>query len=83
MVPYTFADGLRVPEGSYICTPHHAVHNDEKHYPGGAEFDGFRFHKYRQELAEKDPNSKKYEKAGLWTSTTSKQLFFGYGRHAW
>ncbi|EWC48662.1 hypothetical protein DRE_01884 [Drechslerella stenobrocha 248] len=82
MDSYSLGNGTVLPVGTQVCMPHHAVHNDPN-IPlyANPEFDGFRFHRVRDDLLAKNPNDPQAHKAELWTSTSTHQLFFGNGRH--
>ncbi|EZF76664.1 hypothetical protein H105_02018 [Trichophyton soudanense CBS 452.61] len=43
MVPYTMEDGCHIPAGNWIAIPQLALMRDEKIWPNGKEFEGFRF----------------------------------------
>ncbi|EFQ99667.1 hypothetical protein MGYG_02680 [Nannizzia gypsea CBS 118893] len=43
MVPYTMEDGCHIPAGHWIAIPQLALMRDEKIWPNGKEFEGFRF----------------------------------------
>jgi cytochrome P450 len=72
---YTFADGLKLPQGETIATPVVGVHMDEKFYDNPHEFDGFRFSKMREQKGE----SAKHHSV----NTSTEFLAFGHGIHAW
>ncbi|EGD98143.1 hypothetical protein TESG_05529 [Trichophyton tonsurans CBS 112818] len=43
MVPYTMEDGCHIPAGNWIAIPQLALMRDDKIWPNGKEFQGFRF----------------------------------------
>lgn len=72
--PYTFSNGLHVPEGTYIFTPNSPVLQDERFYDEPGRFDGFRFVRMRE-------NAKRKASCPL-TATSEHSMHFGIGRHA-
>jgi cytochrome P450 len=74
--PFTFSNGVTVPQGTLISVPSSVVHKDEEIYPNPKEFDGFRFMKVRERNVEA---MARYQAL----STSADHLTFGYGRHAW
>ncbi|KAK6508144.1 hypothetical protein TWF506_010246 [Arthrobotrys conoides] len=82
MIPYTLGDGTFLPVGTQVCMPHHSVHNDPniKIY-SDPTFDGFRFHKIREEMLQQNPKNTQAHRTELWTATSTQQLYFGNGRH--
>ncbi|KAK6350289.1 hypothetical protein TWF696_006520 [Orbilia brochopaga] len=81
-VPYKLGDGTFLPVDTQVCMPHHCVHNNPN-IPlyANPDFDGFRFHKHREELLETESNRTQASRTELWTATSDQQLFFGNGRH--
>ena len=75
MKQYTFADGLKLPQGETIVVPIIGIHMDEKFYDNPFEFDGFRFSKMREQKGE----SAKHHSV----NTSTEFLTFGHGVHAW
>ena len=75
--PFTFSNGVTVPAGTLVSIPASATHRDERIYPNPDEFDGFRFAKLRE--SEGNRMASGYQTV----SSSSKQLAFGLGRHAW
>ena len=75
MRPYTFANGVTLPEGVLIAVPVGSVHGDESIYQNASEFDGFRFSKLR----ELDDEGGKHH----CSKTGIEFLNFGHGHHAW
>ena len=74
--PFTFSNGVTVPEGTLIAAPTGAIHKDGEIYPNPEEFDIFRFAKLR----ERDGHVVAGYQA---TSTSAEYLPFGCGRHTW
>ena len=72
---FTFSNGLRIPEGTYVFTPNAPVLFDEKHYPDAQQFDGYRF--YRLGRVTGRPLDYKF------IAANTKYLQFGDGRHIW
>ncbi|KAE8362725.1 cytochrome P450 [Aspergillus caelatus] len=70
---YTFSNGLRIPEGTFVFTPNAPVLFDEKHYPDARQFDGYRF--YRLGRVTGRPHDYKF------IAANPKYLQFGDGRH--
>ncbi|KAB8259857.1 cytochrome P450 [Aspergillus pseudonomiae] len=70
---FTFSNGLRIPEGTYVFTPNAPVLFDEKHYPDAQQFDGYRF--YRLGRVTGRPLDYKF------IAANTKYLQFGDGRH--
>ena len=72
--PFTFSNGVIIPEGTSVAVPITAIHTDGEIYPNPEKFDGFRF----ANLREHDEVS-----GQQLVSTSADYLTFGYGRHAW
>ncbi|KAE8329207.1 cytochrome P450 [Aspergillus sergii] len=70
---FTFRNGLRIPEGTFVFTPNAPVLFDEKHYPEAWQFDGYRF--YRLGRITGRPLDYKF------IAANPKYLQFGDGRH--
>ncbi|KAE8316939.1 cytochrome P450 [Aspergillus transmontanensis] len=70
---FTFSNGLRIPEGTFVFTPNAPVLFDEKHYPDAQQFDGYRF--YRLGRVTGRPLEYKF------IAANPKYLQFGDGRH--
>ncbi|KAE8420539.1 cytochrome P450 [Aspergillus pseudocaelatus] len=70
---FTFSNGLRIPEGTFVFTPNAPVLFDEKHYPDARQFDGYRF--YRLGRVTGRPHDHKF------IAANPKYLQFGDGRH--
>ncbi|KAF3904126.1 hypothetical protein AA313_de0202657 [Arthrobotrys entomopaga] len=81
-VLYTLGDGTLLPVGTQVCMPHHSVHNNPD-IPLYADpsFDGLRFHNIREAILKENPDNKQAYRTELWTATSTRQLFFGNGRH--
>jgi hypothetical protein len=77
--PFTFSNGVTVPAGTYVAVPMNAAHRDERIYANADGFDGFRFTKLRE--SEGDAPTSRHH--GHMVSTSTEQLSFGLGRHAW
>jgi cytochrome P450 len=75
--PFTLSNGLTIPAGTLVAVPLHAIHRDEEIYPNPEEFDGFRFSKLREKEGGVTATSHQA------VSTSTEQLAFGLGRHAW
>ena len=72
--PYTFSNGVTLPEGATVTAPIGAIHMDDGIYPNAETFDGFRFSRMREQA----------ESARLHAANTSSEfLYFSHGRHAW
>ena len=76
--PFTFSNGVTVPAGTFVAVPASAAHTDERIYPNADKFDGFRFSKLRESEGGSMTSSRLQA-----ASTSSENLMFGYGRHAW
>ena len=75
MKPFTFSNGLTVPKGVEIGVPTIPLQFDDTVYENPTQFDGFRFHRSREQAGE----SSKYH-----ASTSSvNYVHFGHGHHAW
>ncbi|KAM4059004.1 cytochrome p450 [Hirsutella rhossiliensis] len=72
--PYTFSNGLHVPEGTYIFTPNSPLLQDERFYEDPTRFDGFRFARMRDDS--------KLKASCPLTATSEQSMHFGIGRHA-
>ncbi|KAF7360218.1 Cytochrome p450 [Mycena venus] len=71
---FTFSDGSTVPAGTLVGIPVLAEHHDEANYPGGCEFDPFRFSRMREQAGQ----GTKHQMVSL----SADFLSFGIGRHA-
>ena len=73
--PFTFSNGVTVPAGARIGAPTIPLQFDETVYENPNQFDGFRFHKLR----EQEGDAEKHQ-----ASTASiNYLHFGLGHHVW
>jgi cytochrome P450 len=77
MRPFTFSNGVTVPAGTLVAVPACAIHRDEGMFSNPDEFDGFRFSKLRERDGDAVTNRHQV------ISTSTEQLAFGLGRHAW
>ncbi|KAM0209061.1 hypothetical protein ACHAQD_011375 [Fusarium lateritium] len=71
------SDGTKLPAGTRIAVPSHAMLQDSAHVSGAVpptEFDGFRYSKIRSDST----NAQKY----LFSMTDASNMAFGYGRYA-
>jgi cytochrome P450 len=74
MKPYTFSNGVTLPEGVTATAPIGPIHMDDLIYPNAEKFDGFRFSRMRDQS-----DSAKFHAA----NTSNEFLYFSHGRHAW
>ncbi|KJZ73001.1 hypothetical protein HIM_07573 [Hirsutella minnesotensis 3608] len=72
--PYTFSNGLHVPQGTYIFAPNSPLLEDERYYKDPKAFDGFRFARMR--------NNPRLKASCPLTATSETSMHFGIGRHA-
>ncbi|PFH59494.1 hypothetical protein XA68_12254 [Ophiocordyceps unilateralis] len=72
--PYTFSNGLHVPQGTYIFTPNSPLLEDERFYKDPGQFDGLRFARMRNDV--------KLKASCPLTSTSEHSMHFGIGRNA-
>ncbi|RCI07490.1 hypothetical protein L249_4531 [Ophiocordyceps polyrhachis-furcata BCC 54312] len=72
--PYTFSNGLHVPEGTYIFTPNSPLLQDERFYKDPDRFDGLRFARMRNDV--------KLRASCPLTATSEHSMHFGIGRNA-
>ncbi|KAF8876321.1 cytochrome P450 [Infundibulicybe gibba] len=82
MVPFTFSDGTVIPPGTLIVAAPTVTHLDDVAYENPSDFDGFRFSKMRERLANGGGDAGADEKRFRLTSTSLDYLSFGGGRHA-
>ena len=75
--PFTLSNGMTIPAGTLVSIPASAIHRDEISYLNPDDFDGFRFAKLRE--SEGDTVTSRYQAI----STSSENVPFGLGRHAW
>lgn len=79
-LPYTFKDGLHIPQGTYVCLPVYAIKNDPEHTRDPEIFDGLR--NYRLLLEKRNADGEKASKEYAFTSPSQTALGFGYGKSA-
>lgn len=72
MVPYTMEDGCHIPAGNWIAIPQLALMRDEKIWPNGKEFEGFRFVDEQGDASE-----------SRFTHPSHEFPFWGSIKHAW
>lgn len=72
---FTFSDGLRIPQGSWVCVPHRAMMRDERYFQQADRFDGRRFLK--------NFASKEEEEAARLSTRTDSWMVWGAGRITW
>ena len=75
--PFTFSNGVTIPEGTLISLPTKATHMDEILYENPNEFDGFRFAKLRESEGDAVTNRHRL------ISASATNLSWGLGRHSW
>nr|BBD84642.1 putative cytochrome P450 [Cordana terrestris] len=73
--PFTFSNGLHIPKGSWMGTPHSPLFQDERYYSDPERFDGLRFARMRNS---EDPQIRR---ECLLTATSEHSMHFGHGRH--
>jgi cytochrome P450 len=73
---FTFANGLHIRKGTYVCMPTFAIENDASNTSKPQEFDGLRSYRLREELG--DPNREEHQ----FSSYEKTVLNFGYGKAA-
>ena len=73
---HTLSDGKVLPRGMHIAVPSAAMGLSTNWHENPDKFDGFRFHRMRQEEASRSPN------AYLFSTTSLKTMTFGHGRYA-
>ncbi|PHH78826.1 hypothetical protein CDD80_6197 [Ophiocordyceps camponoti-rufipedis] len=72
--PYTFSNGLHIPQGTYIFTPNSPLLEDERFYADPSRFDGLRFARMRNDV--------KLRASCPLTATNEHSMHFGIGRNA-
>ncbi|KAF2478184.1 putative cytochrome P450 [Lindgomyces ingoldianus] len=77
---FTFANGLHIPKGTYVCMPTYTIENDPAHTPNPTTFDGFRSYRVRQAL--QDSQHQKEANEYQFSSFGKTVLNFGYGKAA-
>ena len=92
--PYTFANGLHIPEGAYVCMPTYAIENDATHTPNPGQFDGLRSWRLRQDNHEagsqdqgktnedNQADARDHDAHRFTTAVDPTALNFGYGKSA-
>ena len=75
--PFTFSNGVTIPEGTLISLPTRATHSDERNFENPDEFDGFRFAKLSE--GEGDAVTSKHRVSSM----SAQNLAWGLGRHSW
>ena len=50
--PFTFSNGMTIPADTLVALPLYAIHEDDEIYPNPEEYDGFRFSKLREKVAD-------------------------------
>jgi cytochrome P450 len=73
---YTFASGLTVAKGSFVCASAYTAHHDEHLYKNADQFNPWRF-------VDSDEANGNNAGASQYVSTGPGFLSFGYGRHVW
>jgi len=73
--PFTFSNGVTIPEGTIVSVPASTIHMDENIYSNPEQFDGFRFSKAR------DMGGDIMMASHSAVSTSPEYLVFGLGRH--
>jgi len=72
MVPYTMDDGGHVPAGNWLAIPQLTLMRDERIWPHGKDFEGFRF-----------INEDKGASESRFTHPSHEFPFWGSIQHAW
>ncbi|KAI1499403.1 putative cytochrome P450 [Biscogniauxia marginata] len=84
--PHTFANGLHVPRGTFVCMPIAAIENDPAHVRRPEVFDALRYYRMRQEAAATAAGAQDEHGVAArefdFSSPTRTALSFGYGRTA-
>lgn len=80
--PYTFANGLHIPKGTYACLPTFAIENDPAHTPNPEVFDGLRSYKRRRQIWKKGNKLERNDEEHQFSSAEHNILNFGYGKSA-
>lgn len=91
MRTYVFNDGTEVPQGAIVSATQTATQLDDAYYEHAEKFDGFRFSKLREKVADQEKQDI-HEETGealeedwkyRYTGTGIGFLAFGGGRHVW
>lgn len=77
---YTLSDGKVLPKSCWIAVPAGPLMLTQSQFPNPQEFDGFRYHRMRQEGTEESKTAA--AKTSQFTSTGQYSLVFGHGRFA-
>ncbi|ORY11853.1 cytochrome P450 [Clohesyomyces aquaticus] len=75
---FTFATGLYIPKGTYVCMPTYTIENDPSHTTNPSVFDGLRSYRIRQSV----PEGSKEADDQQFSSFGKTVLNFGYGKAA-
>jgi cytochrome P450 len=68
---------MTIPAGTLVSIPMRATHADESIFENPDEFDGFRFAKLHESEGNAETNRHQM------VSTSTENLNFGLGKHAW
>jgi cytochrome P450 len=71
---FTFSDGTKVPKGSYVLIPMHAMYQDDSIFPQSSKFDAFRWSRLRDQPG----NENRYQ----FVTTSPTHINFGHGKDA-
>jgi cytochrome P450 len=95
--PLDLGNGVKIPLGTRVVFPTHAIHQDADHYPEPLRFDAFRFSRPFEGISTPNGNTasgrneqrssdegtgKDASERNLVTTITPSFLAFGYGKHA-
>ena len=79
IAPFTFSNGLHVPQGNWVCVPQRALMRDPKHYAHPMAFEGFRFARNRHEgFSDTDK-----DRPSRFTDVNHSFPIWGAGKLAW
>ena len=76
MAPHTLSDGVHLPKDTIIGMASGPMALSARYHRSPQIFDGFRFHRLRQEALDNAPNAHQFTTTGLGS------LMFGHGRYA-
>lgn len=76
--PITLSNGAKVPTGTFLCVPGYWAARDPEIFPDGQEFVPWRWFDLREEAERQGKSPIPY----LASSTSSENLYWGYGRNA-
>ncbi|KAK6197790.1 hypothetical protein LQW54_010562 [Pestalotiopsis sp. IQ-011] len=79
--PITLSNGIQLPAGSTIESPHGPVTRDDGYYPDADKFDAHRFVDLRAARVP-DPIQYKSREQYQFVSVTKENMSFGFGAHA-